>query len=140
MKKLNLRSLKNSKSKKERSIYKKAHRFLQKGVKTSFLSEIEIMSIASKYPSLKVKILAGGDLSIRSRGKYGDIWQVTDEGRFYVLYHDGLGYNTSSKKNPMHVQDVFEDLGFALASIVSHDEFKLGESRLTNRDLIKMSM
>lgn len=140
MKKLNLRSLKYSKSKKEARVYQKAHDLIMKGFKTKEVSEIEVMNIASKFPTLKVKVLAGGDLSIRSRGKYGDIWHVSDEGRFYVLYHDSLGFNASKRKDPMHVQDVFEDLGFVFASIVSHDEFHLGESRLTNNDLLRMSM
>lgn len=140
MRRLNLRSLKYGKSKKEVRVYQKAHKLIMKGFKTKEVSEIEIMNIASKFPTLKVKVLAGGDLSIRSRGKYGDMWHVSDEGRFYVLYHDSLGFNASKKKDPMHVQDVFEDLGFIFASIVSHDEFRLGESRLSNNDLLRMSM
>lgn len=140
MKQLNLKALKHSKLRKENRIYEKAHRLIKKGIKTADLSEVEIMNIAKRYPTLKVKILAGGDLSIRSRGKYGDIWYVSDEGRFYVLYHDSLGFNASKKRDPLHVQDVFEDLGFIFASIVSHDEYTSGNRVLTNRDLLKMSM
>lgn len=118
---LSLKTLKYNKSR----IYKKAHKLMREGFKTTPLSESEVMKLASKYPSLSIKIFVGGDISIRSAR--GDVWRIVDEGRFYVLYHE-FSYSIKPLKSSelSHVQDVFKDLEYTFESIMNHDQFTMG--------------
>lgn len=120
---LNLRALKHSSTPKHRKIYDKAHRIMKEGFFTAELLEHEIMEIASKYPSIKAKVLFNGDIIITSKR---DTWFVRDEVRFLTLYHRGSIINKGRRKEHYHIQDVFYDLDFLIASIVSHDDHALG--------------
>jgi hypothetical protein len=132
---LNLQALKHSKNKKHRTIYEKAHRIMAQGWETKELSEEEIMQIASKYPTLKVTVLVGGDILVQSKK---DTWLIRDEVRFYTLYHKGMVFEKGRIKEKYHVQDVFYDIEFIFASIVSHDDYALGIQARTTQDLIDM--
>ncbi|MEX3625091.1 hypothetical protein [Viridibacillus arvi] len=120
---INLQSLKRSKNKKHRTIHGKAHRIMISGYKTPKLKEEEILEIAKDFPTLTVNILMGGDIIIRS---IKDSWLIRDETRFYTLYHKGTFYDCGRIKERYHVQDVFRDLNYIFASVVSHDEYAIG--------------
>lgn len=120
---LNLQALKHSKNKKHNTIYEKAHRIMQQGWETAELSEKEILEIASRFPKLQVMVQIGGDIIVRSKK---DTWLIRDEVRFLTLYHKGLCLEKGRTRERYHVQDVFYDLEFILASIISHDDYALG--------------
>ena len=127
---LNLQALKRSKHEKCRTIYKKAHRMMAKGFETEELSDEQIMDIANRYPQLKVSVIIGGDIIVRSKK---DTWIVKDEGRFISLYHKALILENGKTKEKYHIQDIFYDLDFVFASIISHDDYMLGiKSRTTD--------
>lgn len=132
---LNLQALKHSKNKKRKTIYQKAHRIMQKGWETKELTEEEVLAIASKYPSLSVTVLIGGDILIRSKK---DTWLIRDEVRFYTLYHKGLVFNKSKTREMYHIQDVFYDVEFIFASIISHDDYALGIASRTTKEIQKI--
>ncbi|MED3976098.1 hypothetical protein P4639_22130 [Priestia megaterium] len=129
---LNLKALKRSAIKhhcnKQLAIYEKAHEMLKEGWKTKDIDTEEIMSIASKFPQLNVKVMIGGDIFIKSKR---DTWIIKDESRFLTLYHKDIVQMKS--KDTYHVQDVFYDLDFALASIVAHDDHSMG---IKTRELV----
>lgn len=131
---LNLQSLKHSKFEKHRKIYKKAHKIMAKGFETEELSKEQIMDIAKRYPKLQVSVIIGGDIVVRS---VHDTWIIKDEGRFISLYHKAFVLEKGKRKEKYHIQDIFYDLDFAFASIVSHDEFKLGIKFRTTTDEIQ---
>lgn len=129
---LDLQRLKNRKGK-HRKIYEKAHRIMKQGWKTPDLSEKEILDIANKYPTLNVKVLINNDIVVRS---IKDSWLIIDEGRFYTLYHKGIVFEGRKAKESYHLQDVFYDLNYIFASIVSHDEYKMGiKQKMENKTL-----
>jgi hypothetical protein len=130
---LNLQALKHSKNKKHNTIYEKAHRIMSKGWETKELSDNEIMEIASQFPQLDVRVMIGGDVIVKSKK---DTWLIRDEVRFLTLYHRGLVFEKGKTKEKYHVQDIFYDLEFALASIISHDDYALG-IRSRNTDEIQ---
>ncbi len=133
---LNLQALKHSKSRKHQTIYEKAHRLLQKGWETVELSESQILEIASAFPQLSVKVAIGGDIIIKSKK---DTWVLRDEVRFYTLYHKSFTIERGRMKDRYHVQDVFYDLEFVLASVISHDEYKLGTGKLNMRKVQELA-
>lgn len=136
---LNLQALKRSKHEKHRTIYKKAHKIMAKGFETEELSDEQVMDIVNRYPQLKVSIIIGGDIIIRSKK---DTWIVKDEGRFISLYHKALILENGKTKEKYHIQDIFYDLDFVFASIISHDDYMLGiKSRTTDeiQEIVKES-
>lgn len=130
---LNLQALKHSKRSKNRTIYEKAHRMMSQGWETKELTEKEILEIASRYPTLKVKVLVGGTTIVRSKK---DTWVIRDESRFYTLYHQGLSFVKGKIREKYHVQDVFYDMEFIFASIISHDDFALGIASRTTAEIL----
>jgi len=130
---LDLKRLKRSKDTKHHTIYKKAHRIIAEKYETPELSEMEIHQIAKDFPSLNVKALATGIVEVRS---VKDEWMIVDEGRFYTLYHQGFYVYCSRIKDKFHVQDVFKDLNYIFASIVSHDDYTMGIEKRGYEDLL----
>ena len=131
--KLNLRALRRSGNVKHTKIYKKATRMITEGFQTADLSSEEIMEIASRYTKLKkVRVLIGGDIIIISKA---DTWVLKNEGNFLALYHRSMVMSEGRMKESYHIQDVFYDLEYALASIVSHDEFVLGIKNRTPEEV-----
>lgn len=120
---INLQALRRSRSRKHNTIYNKAHRIMQENYKTPEYKESEIMDIAKDFPTLSVNVLMGGDINIKS---VKDRWTIRDEGRFYTLYHKGSVLDKGRFKERYHIQDVFKDLNYIFASIVSHDDYALG--------------
>lgn len=129
---LNLSVLKRSKVKKHNKIHEKAHRLMMDGFETTELSEAEIMEIASRFPTLSVNVLMGGDISVKS---FKDNWLIRDEVRFYTLYHKGTSFDKGRMKDHFHIQDIFKDLSYIFASIVSHDDYDLGIRKLTPKEV-----
>jgi hypothetical protein len=132
---LNLQALKHSKSKKHNTIYEKAHRIMQQGWETEELNEQQIMEIASKYPQLSVTVIVGGDIIVRSKK---DTWLIKDEIRFLSLYHKGLVLEKGRTKEKYHIQDVFYDLEFIFASIISHDDYALGIASRNTDEILEL--
>lgn len=126
IKNLDLRAMKNSRRRKHHTIYDKAHRLITEGFETQHLSDSEIERIAKGFPQLSIRIVAGGNIIVRSKK---DTWIIRDEVRFLTLFHRSLHFGSRRTFERYHVQDVFYDLEFALASIVSHDEYSLGIKR-----------
>lgn len=120
---LNLQALKRSRNRKHNTIYNKAHRLMQEEFATPELTDEEVLGFANGFPTLTVKCLMGGDISIRS---VRDEWIIRDEGRFYTLYHKGISMYKGRIKDSFHVQDIFRDLNYIFASVVSHDDYALG--------------
>ena len=132
---LNLQGLKRSRLPKHHKIHQKAVSMMAEGHQTQELSNEEIMEIGKKYETLEIKIQFNGDIVVNS---IRDKWVIIDEVRFYTLYHKGFKNAKGKLREHYHVQDVFYDLEYALASIVSHDEYKLGISKKSNIDIINM--
>lgn len=126
--KLNLKALRFSKKRKHNKIYEKSVRFREEGSRTPYLKEEEILEIAGKYPTLDVKVLIGGNISIKS---FKDNWVIVDEGRFYSLYHKGTIFDKGRIKDMYHIQDIFKDLNYIFASVVSHDDYAMGIKKRT---------
>jgi hypothetical protein len=120
---LNLQALKHSKNRKHNTIYEKAHRIMQEGWETEELSEQQVLDIAERFPQLDVTVTVGGNIIVRSKK---DTWVIVDEIRFLTLYHKGTIISKGRVKEKYHVQDVFYDLEFIFASIISHDDYALG--------------
>jgi hypothetical protein len=136
---LNLQALKHSKNKKHNTIYEKAHRIMQQEFETADLTEKEVFEIASRFPQLSISVTIGGDIVVRSKK---DSWLIRDEVRFLTLYHKSLVLEKGRMKEKYHVQDIFYDLDFVLASIISHDDYALGiKSRTTDEihELVEQS-
>jgi hypothetical protein len=129
---LNLQALKHSRNRKHRTIYQKAHRIMKKRWVTREYKEEDVLEIASFYPTLKVKVLIGGDILIRSKK---DTWLIRDEVRFFTLYHKGFNFVKKRTKERYHVQDVFQDIEFIFASIISHDDYALGIASRNTEDI-----
>ncbi|GAB6253667.1 hypothetical protein BCSAG_49850 [Bacillus cereus] len=132
---LNLQALKHSKRTKHQTIYEKAHRMISQDWETKELTEEEILEIASRYPTLKVKALVGGTTIVRSKK---DTWVIRDEARFYTLYHQGLSFVKGKTREKYHVQDIFYDMEFIFASIVSHDDYALGIASRTTSEILEI--
>ncbi|HDR8453967.1 TPA: hypothetical protein QC364_000759 [Bacillus cereus] len=132
---LNLKTLKRSKLPKHKTIYKKAHRLINEDYATPDLTNEEILEIAKDFPTLSVNIIVGGDISIKS---IVDSWIIKDEGRFYTLYHSALVSDNGRYKERFHLQDVFKDLNYIFASVVSHDDFAMGIQRRNEYDVLEM--
>lgn len=132
---INLQALKRSTKRKHNAIYEKANRIIGEGFETQELSEDEVIAIASKYPQLEIRVLIGGDILVKSKK---DTWMIRDEVRFLTLYHKTLGFKNGRLNDKYHVQDVFYDLEFTLASIISHDDYMLGIQKRTNDDILEM--
>jgi hypothetical protein len=132
---LNLKALKRSKMKKHNTIYEKAHRIMLERLETPELSEKEVLSIAENFPTLTVNVLIGGDINIRS---VKDSWTIRDEGRFYSLYHRGMVFDNSRFKEMFHIQDVFRDLSYIFASVVSHDDFSMGIKKRNAYEVLEL--
>lgn len=120
---INLQALKRSKNTKHNTIYRKAHRIIESSYETPNIPERDILKMAEKFPTLTINILVGGDITIRS---IKDHWLIRDEGRFYTLYHRTLYFGSTRTREVYHIQDVFRDLNYIFASIVSHDDYALG--------------
>ena len=128
---LNLKHLKRSEYPKNNTIYEKAQRMMAMKWVTEDLTESEIEDIANKYPTLRSKIVIGGDIIVRSQGHS---WLIRDEGRFITLYHKRL----VSRQDKYHVQDVFFDLEYVFASIHSHDLYYMGKATMSNEDILEL--
>lgn len=120
---LNLQALKYSRNKKHNTIYEKAHRIMKKGFETTEMSEEDILAMAQRFPQLDIRVVIGGDMIVKSKK---DVWMIVDEGRFISLYHKKVVFEKGKVKDRYHIQDIFYDLEFTLASIISHDDFALG--------------
>jgi len=133
---INLSKLKYSTLPKHRKIYKKAVEIIGSGNKIPPISEEVVNTYASKYPQLKIRTTINEDLiNIRSRC---DNWIVVNEGDFLTLYHEELDTRHGKFMRVHHVQDVFYDLDFLLASIISHDEFKISNIDHTMGDIYEI--
>lgn len=132
---INLQALKRSKNKKHNTIYGKAHRIMQEGYETPVFTEEEVFEIAKGFPTLSITILMGGDITVRS---VKDNWIIRDEGRFYTLYHKGISFDNGRTKERFHIQDVFKDLNYIFASIVSHDEYALGIKKRNAYEVLEL--
>lgn len=122
---ISLQALRRSNRRKHHAIYDKARRIIAEGLVTPVLSDKEIMEIVEGFPTLRINIVMGGDIVVRS---LKDNWMIRDEGRFYTLYHNvrGVPKRLGRTKECYHIQDIFRDLSYIFASIVSHDEYCLG--------------
>lgn len=133
---LKLQTLKRSPHRKHQTIYKKAHRIISEGFETPVLSDKKIIALAEKFPTLTVKPLIAGNISIQS---FKDEWIIVDEGRFYTLYHKSLGFDKGRIKERFHLQDVFKDLNYIFASVVSHDDYTMGIKKRTPEEVEYMA-
>lgn len=120
---LDIKDLKNSKNQKYRKIYEKAMRIRSSGVHKG-LSEKDVLELEPRFPQLRLKVVMGGDIIVRSKK---DTWMIRDEEGFISLHHKGTIISKGKIKDVYHLQDVFYDLEFALASIVSHDEYAIAQ-------------
>lgn len=132
---LNLRALRLSSKRKERAIYEKACRIQGRKKDTEELTEEQILNIAKDYPCLKVKVSFGGNILVRSQM---NSWLIRVEQDFITLYHKTLAISRGKTVEKYHVQDVFGDVEYALASILSHDDYVLGISARNNSDIRDM--
>jgi hypothetical protein len=132
---INLQALKRSKNTKHNTIYKKAHRIMMDGYETPEISDEEVLEMAKAFPTLTVSIVMGGDISVVS---VKDKWMIRDEGRFYTLYHKGMQFDKGRIKERFHIQDVFYDLNYIFASIVSHDEYALGIQKRNPHEIAEL--
>lgn len=120
---INLNKLKKSGIPKLRKIYEKACKIKTSGYIIPEICEEAIYEIASKYTQLKVSTSLNGDIvNVRSKC---DKWMAVKEDSFYTLYHEELEVKNSKFIYSYHIQDIFLDLDFLLASIISHDEYKM---------------
>lgn len=129
---LNLRMLGNSKFAKHRKIFKKATSMIESGFRTKKMSDKEIYELAEKFPNLNIHVNIQG-LTINSKC---DKWFVVDEGEFLALYHETLQSAKGKTKQVYHIQDVFYDLEFLFASVVSHDEYKIHNKATTVEEVM----
>lgn len=132
---LNLRMLGNSKFAKHKKIYKKAMSMIESGFQTKKVSDNEVYELAKNFPDLNVHVNIQG-LTIKSKC---DKWFVVDEGDFLALYHETLQSAKGKMKQVYHIQDVFYDLEFLFASIVSHDEYKIHNKTSTIEEVKDMA-
>lgn len=132
---INLQALRRSRITKHNTIYEKAHRIMGEGYSTPELNEEEIMDIAKDFPTLSIRVLMGGDITVRS---VKDYWMIRDEGRFYTLYHKGILFDRGRVKERFHIQDVFKDLNYIFASIMSHDEYALGIKKRNAYEVLEL--
>ncbi|PGA25404.1 MULTISPECIES: hypothetical protein [Bacillus cereus group] len=132
---LNLQALKHSKNRKHNKIYKKAHRIMSEGYETPELTDDEVMNIAKGFKMLDITVLINGDIRVISKK---DTWMIRDEGRFYTLYHRGFTFTKERMKESYHIQDVFYDINYIFASIVSHDDYALGIKCRKHSDLLEI--
>lgn len=129
---VNLQRLKKSGLPKHKKIYDKAMKMIWSDYVTPKLSESEIMGIAERYQPLKVSVTINGDITVCSKC---DRWAIIDEGAFYTLYHESMSIKAGKFVQEYHIQDVFYDLDFLFASIISHDEYKMSNSASTMDDI-----
>lgn len=134
--KLNLKALRVSHKRKWRKIAEKAYRMMDEKWETPYLSEDEIMQLASRFPYLKVSVVIG---CIVVKSKIADSWMIVDEGDFYALYHKNIYFDKGKMKETYHIQDVFYDLEFLFASISSHDDCKMGVKKRNIRELKELA-
>jgi len=132
---LKLQNFKNSKNRKYNTIYLKAQRIMDNKFETEIVTEQKVTDLVSKYPTLSAKLLMGGDVLIRSKK---DSWLVRDEARFFTLYHKVIHFEKAKIVERYHVQDVFYDIDFVFASIVSHDDFALGIRSRTTEEIMEI--
>ena len=132
---LNLQALRRSKVRKDNTIYGKAHRIMMNKFETPIIDDSTVEELAKKFPTLSVKRVMGGDIMIRS---IKDTWMIIDEGRFYTLYHQNNQVVRGKNCHRFHLQDIFTDLNYIFASIVSHDEYALRRKKWDHRDLEDM--
>jgi hypothetical protein len=129
---LNLKDLAKSEKRKHNKISEKAHYIMSEKHETPELTDEQILEIAKDFPTLDVKVMISGDISVKS---FKDSWIIRDEVRFYSLYHREVSYKFGKEKEKFHIQDVFRDLDYTFASIVSHDEYKVGIRRLSPKQV-----
>jgi hypothetical protein len=108
---------------------------MNEGNRTPDLTTEDIMEIAKDFPTLAIKVVVGGDITIKSRK---DTWMVIDEGRFFTLYHSGISINNGKYKERYHLQDVFKDLNYIFASVVTHDDYAMGIQKRNPNELLEM--
>lgn len=133
---LNLRSLQMSKYKKMNKIYEKATKMIESGFQTQIVSDKKIGELASKFPNIRVHVNVQG-IAIRSKN---DSWFAVVEENFITLYHKTMKVAKSRIVEVSHVQDVFYDLEFMFASIVSHDNYKNGKIVMDISDIKKLAI
>lgn len=121
---IDIQKWRKSKKVKHNKIYKKAKNIIDRGIEIeSIQSEARVDELKKRFPSLDIKLIAGGNMSVVS---IKDEWLVVNDGRFLALYHYGkLSTRRGKTKENYHIQDVFYDIEFLLASIVSHDQYDI---------------
>lgn len=119
----NLHALRNSKKPKYNKIGDKIYSCIQDNQEVTPFTDEEIHNKCNKL-GLRCAISINGNLSIKSRC---DSWMLINNTHYWTLYHGDIKYNKTAGKaqNNYHLQDVFSDLDFALASIVTHDAYAL---------------
>lgn len=120
-------------SEKTKKILKKINRIIDENLKTEELTDEELLSIAEKF-NLSIKISVNGNYYITSKL---DEWHVVDEGCYYILLHNEKTIAHNAKEyNDEHIQDVFYSMEYLMASIVSHDMFKLGIDTISSKEVL----
>lgn len=127
-KNIDLQNLRKSTLSKHNKIYDKATKMLTENYTTPELSHMELEILAERFKmyGLRVNVSISGDITVRSKC---DNWVIVDEGFYYVLYHETTVGSRGKNRHSHHVQDIFYDLDFLMASIVTHDEFKMSMER-----------
>ena len=125
---IDLQNLRKSTVTKHRKIYEKAMKMLNENYLTPELSHMELEILAERFKDygLRVNVTISGDITVRSKC---DNWVVVDEGNYYVLYHETTVGSRGKNRHSYHIQDVFYDLDFLMASIVTHDDYKMSRER-----------
>lgn len=135
-KELNIRALRHSKKGKHQKIYKKIKGLELAQHEVSEWSEDDVNQLAKRFSELEIKMAAGGDVIVRSRK---DSWRLCDEVNFIAMYHRNINIKGGKVVDSWHVQDVFEDLPFALASIIAHDNYKINGINMSSIEILEMS-
>lgn len=65
-------------------------------------------------------------------------WVIRDEGRFYSLYHSGSVMDKGRLKEVFHIQDVYVDLQYLFASVVTHDDYSMGVQKRNPLELLDL--
>ncbi len=135
---INIQKWRNNKNIKHRKIYNKAKEIIERELAMEEIeTEERLNELRNRFPSLRINIVAGANLTV---GSLKDEWLVVNDGRFYALYHGGKFTSRLNKTTESyHIQDVFYDIEFLLASIVSHDNYEFGKKEYSMKDIGNMA-
>lgn len=132
----NVRALKKSKVKKYNKIGAKIHELIKVGNETITYTEKEVQDMC-EHLGFVSNVLINGNISISSKC---DSWIIVDNDNYWTLYHRGTtGLNIKHAVESYHLQDVFADLEFAIVSIKSHDDYKIGKKKYFMGEIINLS-